>query len=448
MKPSLRIDSEAVSRARTNYLAFSGGPDSMCLLHCLLHAGPACRLEVIHVDHGLDRQSAERADRARLLAGELGVECRIVRLAIEDHDGGPEAAARRARYACFESMLAPGEFLLTAHHADDQIETVLLRLLRGAGPRGLAGMRARRRLGAGWLGRPLLGWSREQIMDYLDRHALDWIEDPTNRDTALDRNFLRHEILPNIATRWPGYRASILRAAHWQRAAGHAVERDAAACWQDLHEQRPGSGEITLALPAWLEQEPARAFAALRWWCERRGLAAPPIRRLEVFRQQAAQMADDRQPRLDWSGARLHAWRRRIWLDAPILPERDWSLDWDPSTPARPPAGGSLLLRKAGGQDFGRHWRLQSAPGGVRLRTDPGGPSRSVVELLRLAGIPPWRRQAVPVLVIDGIARAVGPDWLDHEFRGWLDDHDAALVWQQRPATLLPCPQSPETSNP
>lgn len=107
-----------------------------------------------------------------------------------------------------------------------------------------------------------------------------------------------------------------------------------------------------------------------------------------------------------------------------------------------------MQLNGSADRGFGRHWTLQAAPPGARLHTHPGGPGKSLVELLRLAGIPPWRRPALPVLVIDGVSRALGPDWLDHEFRAWLERNNAELIWHQRPATLLPCAYTREAPGP
>ncbi len=434
-----KLDCRAVSETRRNMLAFSGGPDSMALLHLLLARGLGHNLEVVHIDHGLDPESALRAERARGLAAVHGIDCNIVRLAIEDREGGTEAAARKARYAHFEARLGPGEYLLTAHHADDQVETVMLRLLRGAGPRGLSGMRDRRRFGAGWLGRPLLDVRRHELLEYLKAHELDWIEDPGNLDTALDRNFLRHEILPAIRIRWPGYCTSILRSAEWQKAAELAMLRDAKRRWEELCRRQPGSGEITLDLSDWLAEEETRAFNVMRWWCEQGHLCAPPVRRLKVFRQQAATSAEDRQPRLAWSGGQLHAWRNRIWLELRPLPQHSWHIDWNPAAATPLPGGGFMILVGEHDQDFGQNWSLCSAPPGTPIRTHPSRPRRPVAELLREAGIPPWRRAAVPLLVVDGEPRALGTEWLDHAFRDWLKRHNAHLLWHNRPATLLPC---------
>ncbi|MDT8450025.1 MAG: tRNA lysidine(34) synthetase TilS [Wenzhouxiangellaceae bacterium] len=437
---------------RRNIVAFSGGPDSVCLLHQLASLEPPPDCLAIHVDHGLDAGSTERARRARELAERLAADCRIERLSPADleHPGGREAAARHARYARLKALMGTGDHLLTGHHTDDQAETVLLRLLRGAGPRGLAGMQPLRPFGPGRLGRPLLGWARTDIADYLERHRLPFIDDPTNRDLSLDRNFLRHRVLPEIERRWPGYRASIVRAASWQHDAAAAIDDRAAADRAAL--SRPGSGpcEVTLDARRWLALDRQRALAVVRAWCESRDLQPPPIASLESFRAQCCKGAADRQPELAWGSARLHAWQGRLWLDAGPPPPRDWQIDWqidwdDPGTLALPPGAPEpdrlewTGARRAG---FGRRWLVGSPAPGDRLRPGPARPHRRVPELLREAGVPPWRRGGVPCIRIDGVLRTVGTGWVDAELADWMRANDCRLTWHGPGPALLPFPQS------
>lgn len=434
------IDRQAVARAATNLVAFSGGPDSVCLLHLLIGAEDRGPLRAVHVDHGLDDRSAERADRAREIAHSLGVDCEIRRIRPDrlGGDGGPEAAARRARYACLEAMLEPGDHVLTAHHADDQVETVVLRLLRGAGPAGLAGMRPLRRLGPGWLGRPLLAWSRADILDYLARHGLAYQHDPTNRDLSLDRNYLRHEVLPRLARRWPGYRASLLQSARWQRSAAQALDDDATRNLEVCSRTRGQSGERLLDLNEWLALEPEAAFAVIRAWCNAAGVDAPALRPLRAFRQQCRTAAGDRQPELDWPPACIHAWRDRLWLDVKPHPPADWSRNWPAEDCCPVPAGGALCWTGRERDALGRDWKLSATRPGMKLRLHAAGPRRRVAELMRAAGVPPWRRYRFPALHLDGRLCAIGTDWMDGEFRKQLDNHHGVLQWQRRPDSLLP----------
>jgi len=436
-------DASTISHDRLNWLAFSGGPDSACLLHLLLDAGHGDSLRVVHIDHGLDGESAERARRAVRIAEDLGTACRLerIRIDVRAHPHGPESAARHARYARLCSLMHEGDHLLTAHHADDQVETLLLRLLRGSGPAGLAAMRPRRRFGPGWLTRPLLHWSRERIFGYLAQHRVDYQIDPGNQDLSLDRNYLRHRVIPVIEQRWPACRQSILQSRDWLAAAAEAVDERAQVDLQALG-RNPERDCKTLELAAWLALDDARALSVIRQWCRAENLTAPPRPRLQSFRDQCRRLAGDRQPLLDWPDGQIHAHAGRIWLDPKPLPGPTPDTNWDWRKPAELACGGRLLVTgrlENIERAFGSQWRIGPPVDGEKLRTHGRRPRRTIAELLRSGGIPPWRRNAMPCLRIDGRLQAVGPDWLDVDFANWLARHFIELTWQDRPDALKPC---------
>jgi len=433
------IDPDTISNAGNNWLAFSGGPDSACLLHLLAASDLRERVRVVHVDHGLDPESCSRARLAVKIAAAMGVDCRVERLdAVElSAPGGREAAARHARYSRFQSLMEADDHVLTAHHQDDQVETFMLRLLRGSGPEGLRGMQPLRRLTPGWLGRPLLAWSRSDIMDYLALHRIDYLVDPTNEDCSLDRNYLRHRVLPEIAGRWPGYRTSILQAAKWQEAAAVAMQEKAEQTLDELSCTREDAGESLLDLTGWLALDAFPSFAVIRAWCRRRAVAPPPTRSLSEFRVQCRSADHDRQPALDWPKARLHAWRTSLWLDPRPAISDKWRTEWPDGDQCPIPAGGALVWSGIERREIGEHWQLSSPPKGARLRLHPGAPKKAIAELMREAGIPPWRRHAYPALSIDGRLCAVGVEWMARDFAEMLDRSGSRLRWHQRPAALI-----------
>lgn len=434
------LNREAISPDGNNLLAFSGGPDSVCLLWMLHRNGLGRNLRVVHIDHGLDPESRTRARAAREIAESIGSACEVRNIEVvrSPRDGGPEAAARRARYACLRARMRPDDYLLTAHHADDHAETVLLQLLRGGGPESLAGLRALRRFRPGWLGRPLLGWSRQKIEAVLADAGLRALTDPSNRDRAHDRNFLRHDVMPLLEKRWPGYRNAIARTAQRQRHAARVVRERAAADWDELVRAR-GSGEWVVDLGGWLGRDDGAAFELVRAWCRRAGLPPPAIAGLEEFRNQCATAAPDALPELAWPAGCLRAWSGWLWLDAGDGAIGSWQRDWNRAACIEVPAGGQLRLDPEPAMRFGRRWRIAQLPAGARLRRRPDGPSQRVSELLRCAGLPPWRRRALPALFVDDVLRAVATDWLDYEFADWLAASGGRLHWHGRPSTLLPC---------
>src|SRR5690606_18010337 len=160
-------------------------------------------LRVLHIDHQLQSASTQWAERCERTAAGLRIPFSHVRVDVDSKDQGLEAGARAARYAALRRELHEGEALLTAHHADDQLETVLLALMRGAGPRGLGASPALQRFGPGWLARPLLELTRRDLERWAAQEQLTWIVDPSNENISIDRNYLRHEIVPRLRARWP-----------------------------------------------------------------------------------------------------------------------------------------------------------------------------------------------------------------------------------------------------
>jgi len=429
------LDAAAWTDPGRLHVAFSGGADSVCLLKRLIDAGLARRVRVLHVDHRLDPDSADRAVRAGRIAADFGVPFETIVLDPSDFDpsAGPEAAARHARYNALAGRLGDDETLLTAHHLDDQVETLLIKLLRGAGPIGLAGMPVRRRLAHGWLGRPLLAWPREAIQQELRDAGLDWIEDPTNASTDPDRNYLRHEVLPRLEQRWGrGYRSAIERARAAQRSAADAVDARARADLATLCGDAACGFEATLDLARWSRMEPARAFEALRAWLAPQ--APPPPGRFDEFRRQCADAATDRCPAVTADGLKLHAWRGRLWRDGcpdPVPP--DWSVELTPgATELALPHGLGRLAGLALAADPAGPITVGAIRAGDRMSLHPGGPTKRVAEVLRAAGVPPWRRHRLPVLRVAGRVAAVGGRWRDPAWLG------SAPHWHDPPAGLLP----------
>ncbi|MBX9912298.1 MAG: tRNA lysidine(34) synthetase TilS [Pseudomonadaceae bacterium] len=251
-------------------VAFSGGLDSTVLLHLL--AGLARReplppLRAMHIQHGLQVAAEAWPAHCQQVCDELGVP--LLQREVQVLPGASlEQAARDARYASFVELLGADEVLLTAQHRDDQAETLLFRLLRGAGARGLAAMPASRPLGAGQLVRPLLAVSRAQLEAYASEHGLAWVEDPSNRDERFSRNFLRQQVLPLLTQRWSQALASMARsAAHLsevQSLLDELAQADLAAIERDSR-----FAELplpSLALAPLLGLSAARQRNLLRYW--------------------------------------------------------------------------------------------------------------------------------------------------------------------------------------
>jgi tRNA(Ile)-lysidine synthase len=277
-------------------VAFSGGADSTALLAALaaLRGRGHFELRALHVNHHLQPGAAGFARVARACARRLGVPCRVLDAPVTVAPrASPEAAARTARYAALRAQLRPGEWLLLAQHQDDQVETLLLQLLRGAGIAGLAAMPER----AGELLRPLLPVTRAQLLDYLRRQGLGWSEDPSNADERYGRNFLRLRVLPALRERWPALGTTICRSA---ALAAEAQQLLAARADEDLQDALDGAALRVTALRRL--GAPARRNA-LRRWLEQRGLPMPDQRRLQEIAGPLLRARFDARPFIRWPGA-------------------------------------------------------------------------------------------------------------------------------------------------
>lgn len=381
-------------------VALSGGRDSTVLLHALSEQDPERRARPMHVHHGLHPRADEQAEHCLRFAANLGYACTIHAVRVPERPAeGIEAAARRLRYQALAEGAGPEDCILTAHHAGDQAETFLLAALKGSGPTGLAAMPQLRRLGPCWLGRPLLGVPSLALADYAALRDLRWIEDPSNEDRRFDRNFLRHELLPRCATRFPVERR-LAQAAEWQAEVMDILDGLLDPILAELQGPEPRS----LDLQRFSAQPPAR-----RPWLLRRFLAcagAPRPRRaplLEFLRQLEA-AGSERSPALNWAGHALRSHRRVLYLlrpadlEPPVLPSR--GLAWPVGArELRLPDGRVLTLAEL--QDAGVNDSVELnvgfRQGGEWLR-QRDGTRRALKHLMQERGIPPWRRSRIPLI--------------------------------------------------
>ncbi len=417
----------AMPTVRRYHVAFSGGADSAALLGALAalrerDALPGgAELQAIHVDHRLHPDAPAWADHCRQVAERLGVTLRVVVVdAVAAPGESPEAAARRARYRALSEGLGPDEAVLTAHHRDDQAETLLLQLLRGSGPRGLAAMAPVAPLGDGWLLRPLLGVERSALQGWLQAHHTAWLDDPSNADPRFDRNYLRHHVLPALQQRWPAATKTLERAAAHQAEAAELLDDLAAG---DLAQAGVEAGAplpqtVVLALP------PARQRNLLRFWLRSCGLRPPGQARLQTLLTQIACSGDTAAPALHWPGGEVRCYRGRLYAGPPLPqpPAPGLSLPWDGVSPLPLPDGRRLIAEPTatGGLDP-RHLRggaltLRFRGGGEQLCPAGHRHRRPLKKLLAEAGVPPWQRPFVPLLYVGDALAAVAGHWVAAPF--------------------------------
>lgn len=421
--------------------------DSVALLAALAEMPAPLPLRAVHVNHHLHPNAAVWARHCRRLCRGLGVPLSLRHALIESRQGQSlEALAREARYRLLGEALRPGELLLTAHHLDDQLETVLLQMLRGAGIAGLAAMPAIAAFGRGWLGRPLLQLPRSTLESWAVSSGLEWVDDDTNSDERFDRNYLRRRVVPLLRARWPGVARTVSRsAAHLGEALGILAE----VAERDLATLRRGDtldGRLLAALPA------ARQRLALRAWLASRGAAPPDAATIERIRQLTDSVRHDAAPVLRWPGGELRRYRGCLHTMAPgaagPLPDvASWS--WRDRRRLEFGGGlGSLVLRPdpRGDIDLDRlpgTLAVRFRCGGERVVMRDGRGRQSLKELLRSAGVLPWMRGRVPLvygpdslLAVPGVCVANACSATDRSrSRATLDWLDAP-TWRAEPAAV------------
>lgn len=380
-------------------VAISGGVDSTVLLDVLKRVRPGSAIAAVHFDHGLHRDSAVWGRHCRAVAEKLGVDFIERRLALDPAAGeSVEALAREARYAALAALAGPGDVVLTAHHADDQLETVLLRILRGTGVRGLAAIHADSTCGRGRLVRPLLELTRAEIEAEARRRGLGWLEDPSNQDTRFDRNFLRRECLPRLRERWPAAGLTANRLARQMAEAGVLLDElaagDLAPC-DDL-------ARIPLSLLEPLSV--ARRNNALRHALGRLQLPLPGAAQIaEIGR--ALEARRDAVTLVRWPGVEARVYRRTLYLLPPRAPTGTTEARVDTASACRV-AEGELRLVPADTYGIPDRWarqglRVALRTGGERFRPRGHRRHKALKQWFQEQGIVPWMRARVPLIFVD-----------------------------------------------
>lgn len=410
-------------------VGLSGGLDSVVLLHlaATFCSRASIPLSAIHVHHGLSAQADAWANFAMQAASALGVPCLVEQVDVNQHaELGLEAAARRVRYAVFERQAC--DVLLLAHHQNDQAETVLLNLLRGSGVRGLAAMPEVRALTADiQLLRPLLDIPRSDLLEYALAHQLEWVEDESNQDQNIDRNFLRHAVIPQIATLFPGATATLARSTQHLAEANTLLEEIA----REDGSQCIAGDTFDLALAA--NWSAARLRNVLRYWLAQTGVV-PDARAFDELLRVMLTAKEGAMPIWLWRQQAVRRYRTRLYRTPATLEvgaNREFLWQAGSSTSVDSWAG-TLVWQQSADSGIAERYlagklELRPRSGGESLRLRAGGSSRSLKHLWQWAGVPPWQRDSTPLLWIEGRLAAAPGVGLAAEFcepGGWL------VAWQ------------------
>lgn len=433
----LKLEKTAGKPARY-VVAFSGGLDSAVLLHALANLvlnDPRFAqrpLLAVHVDHGLQADSADWCRHCEQMAAALGVEFRALKAAVPlDSGSGLEAAARTVRYAALQAEMHGSDWLLSAHHRDDQAETLLYNLVRGSGPAGIAGIGEIREFGPGWLVRPLLQTGRAELGQYAAEAELNWIEDPSNSDRRFDRNFLRHEVLPRLESRWPDISARLLRSA------GHASEasqllNEFAAVDLAAFGGHPGR----LPIDRLLQLSPARQRNVIRHALRELQLALPTANTLQRILTELIPARDDAQPLVSWAGVAARRYRNSLYLLAESTDQEGLEQTIDSGEVRLGGRLGYLRFDCVAGTGLasdllGANLNVRFRQGGEEIKPYSQSHTRKLKKLLQEEGIVPWMRDRLPLIYAGERLVAVADLWIAADAAA---SPGVAVRWIARPA--------------
>ncbi|MBT3437199.1 MAG: tRNA lysidine(34) synthetase TilS [Oceanospirillaceae bacterium] len=412
-------------------VAVSGGLDSMVLLHALVQLGQSQQcppIRVVHVNHGLHTDAQAWQQQVEQQAREYGLSCATQTVVIDPivkQNLGLEAAARDARYQFFEQQLQAGEVLLLAQHADDQSETMLLRLMRGAGVTGLSAMPKQRSLGLGCMLRPLINVRQQALADYARQHHVVWSDDPSNDDARFDRNFLRHQVLPLLRQRWPAMDRC------WATTA--AVMGDTTQLLNEVAAEDLvliSSGLVNsqcLRTAALLALSKPRRHNLLRHWLSLHKVPALSYVTMQQIDGEVLASADDAQPCLVFGAWCLRRSHGQLWLTPYAGHGKGLFCEpWSATISQAELDHGSMVL-SAGRLDAGEyavamslavgdHLELRGRVGGERCKPLGRTHSQNLKKLLQEAKIPTWERSHLPLFYINGELAMVADLWVNAGF--------------------------------
>jgi len=416
--------------SHTYFVGFSGGADSTALLFALqqLESQLATPIKAIHVNHGIHADADLWQQHCEEFCRQLDITLVCLKINLQGDTGsGQEAEARHLRYQAMTALLQTGDSLLTAHHADDQAETLFLNLMRGSGVDGLSAMPQRRPLGKGTLCRPLLGFENAALIDYLRENDIAWLEDPSNQLLQHDRNFVRHEIMPLLKSRWQNVNQRFLLTRNAMAEARSLLERMA-----DEYLEQNLRHNLVMQVASPLDQDAALLKLVIRRWLQQNGVPPIPARSLETLHSQMCQADHVHKVHVQWGGCCLRFFHDQLWLqawtDLPPCPDSDW------------PADQAVIDL---GEDFGKltlnGTHAGGPPGGFSIssrqnckanRIKHGKHHKSLKNMFQAAGIPDWLRDSIPLCKLNGEVVAIG-DWcFADRFAEWMSEHRVELSWQ------------------
>ena len=399
--------------ARRLLVALSGGVDSVSLLYklCELRTHYDLSIAALHVDHQIQPESEQWMKHCQAQCDELKVPLKTIKLNLQDSGHGQEAAARQARYDWFHSQITPADVLVLAHHMGDQIETVLLRLFRGSGLLGLGAMHEIRQFGLGWMARPLLGVSKEEIIAYARKMDLRYIEDPSNLDTYIDRNFVRHEVLPLIRLRWPSVDQTIFRSSDHLKTIQSSLDKGAQVdlkMFLCLSKPTLLGDYGCIRIDDLINLDQTRIVDVLRYWIRCEGLTLPSTGKMNELMRQVFGNETMGRGGIRWKEGEFRAYRGFLYL-LPVQPKlcnpvtQHWQgldalriKEVEVALSVRRRRGSGIRVSFIKNSPFILDWQHKARV----IRPSRSRHNRTIKNLFQESGIPSWERCRLPYVYL------------------------------------------------
>jgi len=418
-------------------LAFSGGVDSRLLLELLSRyqqvnstGNNPIKCHAVYVHHGLSSNADDWADKCLMWAEQVGITCSVEQVSLDINSGDSiELLAREARYQVLSKHIQAGDLLLTGQHADDQVETFLLALKRGSGPKGLSSMAESMPFAGGMLVRPLLAIKREQIEAAAKEEGLDWVEDESNQDTRYDRNFLRHRIVPDLSERWPSVH--------------QAVQRSASLCAQQealLDEllgavfERALQSDLSLSIDELATHSDLARARLIRMWLAKLNANMPTQVQLNLIWNEVGLAQQDANPKLQLKQGEVRRFQNRLYWVTETADVTTWQSDIQTDTAlVLPERLGELTLNTSSEQATialppqPELLRVTFNPEGLSAHPTTRNHSRKLKKLFQEYNVPSWLRRQIPILMYQNQVVAVAGLFVDRAFSG----QDCELIWRK-----------------
>ncbi len=403
------------------FIAYSGGMDSHVLLHlAALNADLKSKITAVYINHGLQIETDEWAEHCGKVAKALGVKFECLKVKVQKTAGQSlEELAREERYRALKILLGPDDVVLLAQHREDQMETVLLQLFRGAGVQGLSGMPASISFGLGLMCRPFLDISKQEIDAYAAERKLFWVEDPSNKSDDFDRNFLRNQVVPQLKQKWPALDKTIARSARHCANAHHLSEKLA----NELLNYVVDKSDQTLIITHLLEFDINRQHLVIRQWFKANHLRMPAEKKIQGIVNEVINAKESANPEARGQGYSIRRYRNKLYcLKIGDINQECSQQYWNENSKQLELQDGSILMLSESAEGIPKaEWSkaevtVKYRQGAEKIRLPGRVGSHSLKKLYQEKSIPPWLRGNIPLLYLDNNLAAVADLWVSADY--------------------------------